>query len=130
MAMRGSEMPLIREDPDSAPQGLGLEGLEEEEQYDPTIARSIEVPLLLLVTRDGDITATGKQQLGMLARQLHHMSLYISLQVADEEQLSAVMAVAQHLVKHGNVAAGKISTSLASVKPDYVRIVLVRHTDH
>jgi len=129
MVMRGSEMPLIRDEPDGAPLGLGLDGLEEEEQYDPTIARSIEVPLLLLVTRGGDITPTGKQQLDMLARQLHHMALHVSLQVTGEEQIPPLMAIAQYLVQHGNVPGGKIGTSLASVKPDYVRIMLVRHTD-
>jgi hypothetical protein len=129
MVLRGSEMPPTCDEPDSVPLGLGLEGLEAEEKHDPTMARSIEVPLLLLVTRGGDITPRGEQQLRMLARQLHHMSLHVSLQVAGEEQLSSLMAIAQYLVQHGKVPPGKIGTSLTTVRPDYVRIVMMCHVN-
>lgn len=129
VVMRGSEMPPTLDDPGGASLGSGLEGLEDEEHYDPTIAQSIEVPLLLFVTRGGDITPTGKQQLGMLARQLHHMALHVSLQVADEEQVEALMAITQYLVQHRGVPGGKIGTGLASVRPDYLRIVMMCHVD-
>jgi hypothetical protein len=49
--------------------------------------------------------------------------------VTGEEQVSALMTIAQYLVNHGNVPGGKIGTSLASVRPDYVRIVMTRHVD-
>jgi hypothetical protein len=130
MVMRGSEMPPIRDDTESTLRGSGLEGLDDEQQYDPSIARSIEVPLLLIVTRDGHITPAGRRQLDMLARQLRHMTLHASFQVTGEEQVSALIAIARYLVQHGKVPGGKIGTSLASVRPDYVRIVMMHHMDH
>lgn len=112
LSVRGSEMPPIYSDPAHQSLAVGLAGLEHPERKYLLETHVIRIPLVLLVTRSGELTELARLQLRMLARQLTRFPFEVSLLVSGEQDLPATVRMAHYLVQQSAIAPGRVGVGL------------------
>lgn len=128
LAIRGSEMPPTRTQPQTQfPAGF-LGGLDTDEFLDLADKYSVEVDLYALVSRKGQLFPRGQQQARMLAIQMLQLPMHITFEVPTEAALDRVLALTQHLFKEYRVKPGQMGVRLDDrVPPHRLRIVIQHH---
>jgi hypothetical protein len=72
----------------------------------------MDLPLSLIVSEDGQVTALGHQRLRMLARQLRKAPFRLLIQVARIQEMSKAVAIAEKLIDSEAIAPGKIGVGV------------------
>jgi flagellar motor protein MotB len=128
MTTRGSTMPPVHTEDARESVAKGLETLDKLE-HDPTVGRSIEISLYALVDQDKRITALGTTMMDMFAKQIRKAPIFITFQVAGQEQFALAVALCHHLAETALVPYGRMAVGIRTDEPankDEVKIVVKR----
>lgn len=110
LAMRGSEMPPIEEDPPIDTVDKGLAGLEDDEMRPVTPRNAIRLPLSLLLESDQNtVSSVGAQHLKMVARQTRRPGYHLVMGIHPEDDPLPLMSLANFLIRQGGLKPGQIA---------------------
>jgi len=128
LTTRGSETPPIETDPSYQSLDGGVESLKNPHELADADRLSITIPLPVMIDEDGNVTAVGHQQLRMISTQMRRMPLDVKLEVRRSENVDACLALANALIKRGNIAPGRVGVGadVTSVAAGQLRLSLIR----
>lgn len=128
IAMHGSEMPPMQDEPSSAAVGRGLESPTEEEQKKDTMtSNAFLVPLDYLVDNSSRITPRGIQLAKLLAGQFQELPVHGSIEISNKELAERASVFLTHLYHVQGVRAGQVGLAYtAGVDSDSIKIVIER----
>ncbi|MEM6469466.1 MAG: flagellar motor protein MotB [Planctomycetota bacterium] len=132
IAMQGSEMPPINNDPPRKAVGEGLETISEEAaQKDVMKSFVFELPVDKLVNQNLKVTASGQQVAAKLSNQLRSLSIHIAFEVADEPTAKRMTAFAHHLYHVEGARPGQVGIGYATdITSKSVRIIIEQYVSN
>lgn len=129
IAMYGSQIPPMTDEPSSESVGRGLEKVNEEEaEKDVMTSNSFQVPIAPLVNENANLTPRGVEIAGMLADQLRTLPVHCSIEFSNQELLDKATRFLVYLYEVERVRPGQVGVSLADgVSSDSVRFAMERY---
>ncbi|MEO1526408.1 MAG: flagellar motor protein MotB [Planctomycetota bacterium] len=113
IAMHGSEMPSIVNDPLSKAVGEGLKAVDDEDaKKDVMNTYSFQAKMSDLVDEHQKLTQRGEQVAGKLASQLRHLPIHLAIELSDRKMIGRATAFAHHLYHSENVRPGQVAVGL------------------
>jgi flagellar motor protein MotB len=129
IAMHGSEIPPMTDEPSSASVGRGLETVSDEEaERDVMTSNSFQVQLAPLVNENANLTPRGEEIAAILARQLGSLPVHCTIEFSNQKLLDRATRFLVHLYDVERVRPGQVGVALADgVSGDSVRFVMERY---
>lgn len=129
MAMQGSEMPPLTQDPVSFSSDSGMNAATEEEaKRDVMKSYAIDANLDELVSDQMQVTRKGVLIAGKLAPQLKAMPVHIALEVSPGKSSAKATTLAHHLFHVERVRPGQVSVGCADdIETGKIRFVIERY---
>ncbi|MEM0925060.1 MAG: flagellar motor protein MotB [Planctomycetota bacterium] len=126
IAMQGSEMPPINNDPPKKAVGNGLETISEEMASKDVMKSFVfELPVNKLVNRNLKVTTSGQQVAAKLSSQLRSLSIHCAFEISSEADAERITAFAHHLYHVEGARPGQVGVGFTSdVTSKTVRIIL------
>lgn len=132
IAMRGSEMPPLTNDPSMESVGEGIRALSENEaKQDDMSTHYVDIQISELIDFQNRLTARGHLMAEMLAKQLSGLPVHCSLQVSSTTNNERALQFAQHLFDVEKVRPGQVAVSFVegSLQPDSLRMLVERFNE-
>jgi flagellar motor protein MotB len=129
IALQGSEMPPMIDEPSSASVGRGLESVSDEDaQKDVMTTNSFQVPLAPLVNTNANLTPRGIQIAGMVAQQLRKLPVHCAIEFSNPELSDRATRFLSHLYDVERVRPGQVGVGYApGVDSNSIRFVIERY---
>lgn len=129
IAMNGSEIPPMLDEPSSQSVGRGLETVNDEEaEKDVMTTNSFEVPVAPLVSENANLTPRGMEIASMLAEQLRPLPVHCSIEFSNTELLEQTTRFLVHLYDVELVRPGQVGVAKTDgVSSDSIRFVMERY---
>ncbi|QDU40243.1 flagellar motor protein MotB [Maioricimonas rarisocia] len=113
LSQRGSETAPMYTDPVKESLANGLQALENANDLARAEQFRLDVALNVYFDREGNLTPLARQQLKMLAIQMHRMNLSMHLEVGRTEDVDKALKLGQSLVEEYNIPPGRVKISVA-----------------
>lgn len=132
IALSGSEMPPMMDEPSKQAVGKGLEAVNQEDaKRNVMTTNSFQIPIQQLVNRNGTMTPRGVDVAATLAGQLRKLPVQCYIEVSNEELLKRSTRILEHLYRIENVRPGQVGVGISnSVDSDSLRFVMERHNNN
>lgn len=129
IAMHGSEMPPIVNEPSKAAVGRGLESVSEEQaNKDVMRSYSFELPLPTLVNDNDNLTQKGVQVASRLCSQLRSLPVHCAIELSSKSMGNRAAAFADYLYHVERIRPGQVGVGYANdVNSGSVRFVIQRY---
>ena len=129
LAMYGSEMPPMMDEPSKVSVGNGLKAPSEDaSKRDVMTTNSFQIPLIQLVNVNGTMTPRGVKIAGTVANQLRKLPVHCYVEVSDTKLSKRATRLLEHFYRAENVRPGQVGLAInAGVDSDSVRFVIERH---
>lgn len=126
IAMNGSEIPPMVDEPSSQAVGRGLETVNDEEsEKDVMLTNSFEVPAEPLVDENSRLTPRGMEVAAILAKQLRSLKVHCTVEFTNSQLLDRATAFLAHLYDVEMVRPGQVGVAMAyGVSGNSFRFVL------
>ena len=128
IAMDGSEMPPMMDEPSNKAVGKGLEAVDDEvTKKDIMTTNSFQMKLAPLVNENENLTSKGLQVAGMIANQTRRVPVNCSIQISNPKLAKRATRFLSHLYRVEGVRPGLVSVGYAvDVDSLSVRFVMER----
>ena len=129
IALQGSEMPPIVDEPASKAVGRGLKSVSEEQaKQDVMKSYSFEIPLAQLVNQHQQLTQKGAQLSSLLASQVRSLPVHCAIEWSNKQISDGATSLAHHLYHVEKIRPGQVSVGIVDqVSSDSVRFVIERY---
>ena len=131
IAMTGSEMPPMVDEPSSKAVGRGLEGVTDEEaEKDVMTVNSFQIQIDGLVNRNENLTPRGAQIASQLARQLRKLPVHLRIEFSNPNLSKRATRFLPQFYDVEGVRPGQVGAGFArSVGSDSIRFVIERYEE-
>jgi flagellar motor protein MotB len=129
IALQGSEMPPIVNEPSKKAVGRGLQSVTEEQaKKDVMKSYSFEIPLAQLVNQNQQLTQKGTQLTSLLSSQVRSLPVHCAIEWSNKELSGRATSLAHHLYHVEKIRPGQVSVGIFDqVSSDSVRFVIERY---
>ena len=129
MAMNGSEMPSYIKEASTKSVGVGMKGLTAEEaKQDVMTTNQFELKIDTLVGKDLKVKTQGVQVAAMLAQQLAHLPVHMTVECGDPKIFDRATAFITYLYQTENIRPGQVGVGLVDkLNPGFIRFSVERY---
>jgi hypothetical protein len=129
IAMQGSEMPPIINEPSKSTVGRGLQSVNEDQAAkDVMKSYSFQAPLAAVVNQNLVLTRNGLQVATRLSSQLRSLPVHCAIELSNTSMSDRAAALADHLYHVQHIRPGQVSLGYADdVDSNSVRFIVERY---
>ena len=128
IAMEGTEMPPTKKVPSTSSPGGELAGLDSDEYNDIADQYAVEFNLYEMVSSNGQLFSTGRQQAKMLAMQMFRLPMQVTFEVSTDEAKDRALAFAHYIFKEFQIKPGQMGVRVnKKIRPQKMNMIIEHH---